>query len=97
MMLKKLVENVAGAVNNDDAKSIIAEGAYNSNEDFRHLYGNGTEAVIKARKNLSTDKFLTNCYPREICCTTQQLKKIKILHSPLFYYTSIFHLKPYHF
>jgi hypothetical protein len=63
MMLKKLVVNAA-AVNTDDVKSIISDGSYNNN-NFRHLYSNGTEAVINARKNLSTDKFLTNCYPRE--------------------------------
>ena len=48
-MLKKLIENAA---ENNDVKRVIADGAYDNNENFRYLSdNNGIEAAaIKVRK-----------------------------------------------
>jgi predicted Fe-Mo cluster-binding NifX family protein len=45
--LKKLVSN---ASENNDVKRVIADGAYDSKENFRYLFDNGIEAAIKVSK-----------------------------------------------
>jgi hypothetical protein len=72
MMLKKLIENAA---ENNDVKRVIADGAYDNNENFRYLSDNGIEAAIKVRKNSSADK-LTDSHPRNIV-VLQQLKNFE--------------------
>src|SRR5712691_8427214 len=46
--LKNLVDN---ALENNTLKIVIADGAYDSKENFRYLYDNNIEAAIKVRKN----------------------------------------------
>jgi hypothetical protein len=38
---------------NNTLKIVIADGAYDSKENFRYLYDNNIEAAIKVRKNSS--------------------------------------------
>jgi hypothetical protein len=73
MMLRKLIENAAAE--NNDVKRVIADGAYDNNENFRYLSDNGIEAAIKVRKNSSADK-LTDSHPRNIV-VLQQLKNFE--------------------
>src|SRR5215208_4782929 len=72
MMLKKLIENAA---ENNDVKRVIADGAYDNNENFRYLSDNGIEAAIKVRKNSSANK-ITDSHPRNIV-VLQQLKNLE--------------------
>jgi len=72
MMLKKLIENAA---ENNDVKRVIADGAYDNNENFRYLSDNGIEAAIKVRKNSSANK-ITDSHPRNIV-VLQQLKNFE--------------------
>jgi len=74
MMLRKLIENAAAAENNN-VKRVIADGAYDSKENFRYLFDNDIEAAIKVRKNSSADK-ITNSHPRKIV-VQQQLKNFE--------------------
>ena len=69
--LKKLVSN---ASENNDVKRVIADGAYDSKENFRYLFDNGIEAAIKVRKN-SSDRSI-GCYPRKIA-VLKQLKNFE--------------------
>ena len=41
------------AIENNHIKRVIADGAYDSNENFRYLYNNDIEAAIRVRKNSS--------------------------------------------
>jgi hypothetical protein len=72
MMLKKLIENAA---ENNNVKRVIADGAYDNNENFRYLSDNGIEAAIKVRKNSFADK-ITDSHPRNIV-VLQQLKNFE--------------------
>jgi hypothetical protein len=72
MMLKKLIENAA---ENNDVKRVIADGAYDNNENFRYLSDNGIEAAIKVRKNSSANN-ITDSHPRNIV-VLQQLKNFE--------------------
>jgi hypothetical protein len=72
MMLKKLIENAA---ENNDVKRVIADGAYDNNENFRYLSDNDIEAAIKVRKNSSANK-ITDSHPRNIV-VLQQLKNFE--------------------
>ena len=73
MMLRKLIENAAAENNN--VKRVIADGAYDSKENFRYLFDNNVEAAIKVRKNSSADK-ITDSHPRKIV-VQQQLKNFE--------------------
>lgn len=73
MMLKKLIENAAAENNN--VKRVIADGAYDSKENFRYLFDNDIEAAIKVRKNSSANK-ITDSHPRKIV-VQQQLKNFE--------------------
>ena len=75
MMLRKLIENAAAAAENNNVKRVIADGAYDSKENFRYLFDNDIEAAIKVRKNSSADK-ITNSHPRKIV-VQQQLKNFE--------------------
>jgi transposase len=68
--LKKLVDN---ASENNDVKRVIADGAYDSKENFRYLFHNQIEAAVKVRKNSDG---LTDCHPRKII-VLQQLKNFE--------------------
>jgi hypothetical protein len=74
MMLRKLIENAAAAENNN-VKRVIADGAYDSKENFRYLFDNDIEAAIKVRKNSSADE-ITDSHPRKIV-VQQQLKNFE--------------------
>jgi hypothetical protein len=67
-MLKNLVDI---ALENNDIKMILADGAYDSKENFHDLSYNDIEAAIKVRKNSSRRSM--GCYPRKII-VLQQLK-----------------------
>ena len=69
--LKKLVDNTS---ENNDVKKVIADGAYDSKENFRYLFHNQIEAAVKVRKN--SDGLTGCCYPRKII-VLQQLKNFK--------------------
>ena len=73
MMLRKLIENAAAENNN--VKRVIADGAYDSKENFRYLFDNDIEAAIKVRKNSSANK-ITDSHPRKIV-VQQQLKNFE--------------------
>ena len=73
MMLRKLIENAAAENNN--VKRVIADGAYDSKENFRYLFDNDIEAAIKVRKNSSAYK-ITDSHPRKIV-VQQQLKNFE--------------------
>lgn len=73
MMLRKLIENAAAENNN--VKRVIADGAYDSKENFRYLFDNDIEAAIKVRKNSSADE-MTDSHPRKIV-VQQQLKNFE--------------------
>jgi hypothetical protein len=67
MMLKKLIENAA---ENNDVKRVIADGAYDNNENFRYLSDDGIEAAINVRKN-SSDRSIGCYYPRKVAVLKQ--------------------------
>ena len=70
-MLKKLVDN---ASENNDVKRVIADGAYDSKENFRYLFHNQIEAAVKVRKN--SNRLIGCYYPRKII-VLQQLKNFE--------------------
>ena len=45
-------------------KRVIADGAYDNNENFQYLSDKNIEAAIKVRKNSSYDRSI-GCYPRK--------------------------------
>ncbi|MFL6380615.1 MAG: transposase [Nitrososphaeraceae archaeon] len=51
--LKELVDN---ALENNTLKRVIADGPYDSNENFQYLSNKNIEAAIKVRKNSSYDR-----------------------------------------
>ncbi len=63
-----MIENALLAENNN-VKRVIADGAYDSKENFRYLFDNDIEAAIKVRKNSSANK-ITDSHPRKIVRTT---------------------------
>ena len=77
--LKNLVDN---ALENNTLKIVVADGAYDSKENFRYLYDNNTEAAIKVRKN-SSYRFM-GCNPRRKV-VLQQLKNLEKWKSSVSY------------
>jgi hypothetical protein len=69
-MLKRLVNN---ASENNDVKRVIADGAYDSKENFRHLFHSRIEAAVKVRKN--SNRLTVCCHSKIIAL--QQLKNLK--------------------
>ena len=70
-MLKELVESVS---QNCDIKKILADGAYDSKDNFRYLDEMNITPVIKVRKN-SSIKNNVRCIPRKLS-VVQQLEDI---------------------
>lgn len=77
--LRNLVDN---ALENNTLKIVIADGAYDSKENFRYLYDNNIEAAIKVRKN-SSYRFM-GCNPRRKV-VLQQLKNLEKWKSSVSY------------
>ena len=71
-MLKELVDAVS---NNYDIKKVMADGAYDFKDNFRHLDEMKITPVIKVRKNSSV-RSNTKCNPRKLS-VIQQLEDIK--------------------
>ena len=71
-MLKELVDAVS---NNYDIKKVMADGAYDSKDNFGYLDGLNIIPVIKVRKNSSV-KCNTKCIPRKLSII-QQLEDTK--------------------
>ena len=65
-VLKKLVDH---ASENNNVKRVIADGAYDSKNNFRYLSDIGVQAAIKVKKN-SSGKAM-GCYPRKIAVLQQ--------------------------
>ena len=59
--LKELVDN---ALESNTLERVIADGAYDSNENFQYLSDKNIEAAIKVRKNSSYDRS-RGCLPRK--------------------------------
>jgi hypothetical protein len=59
--LKELVDN---ALENNTLERVIADGAYDSNENFQYLSNKNIEAAIKVRKNSSYDRTV-GCIPKK--------------------------------
>lgn len=70
--LKKLVDN---ALENNTLKKVIADGAYDTKENFQYLLDKNIEAAIKVRKNSSYDRSI-GCYSRKIA-VLKQLKNFE--------------------
>jgi len=73
-MLKKLVDDVVGSKNNS-IKKILADGAYDSKDNFKHLDELNITPGIKVRKN-SSIKNNINCIPRKLS-VLEQFKDMK--------------------
>ncbi|MEJ7642770.1 MAG: IS5 family transposase [Candidatus Nitrosocosmicus sp.] len=71
-MLKELVE---GVPNNYDIKKVMADGAYDSKDNFRHLDERKIIPAIRVRRNSSV-KNNAKCIPRKLP-VMQQLKDLK--------------------
>jgi hypothetical protein len=67
--LKKLIDN---ASENNTLKRVIADGAYDSKENFQYLSDHDIEASIKVRKNSTYDRSIVCCHPRKIVVLQQQ-------------------------
>jgi hypothetical protein len=65
-VLKKLVK---GASENNDVGRVLADGAYDSKENFWYLDDNDIEAAIKVKKNSSGKAH--GCYPRKLAVLQQ--------------------------
>jgi hypothetical protein len=66
-MLKKLVDN---ASENNNLKGILADGMYDSNNNFRYLSKNHIKPGIKTRSNSKVKS--TNCHARNMSVVRQQ-------------------------
>ncbi len=71
-MLKELVE---GVPNNYDIKKVMADGAYDSKDNFRYLDERKIIPAIRVRRNSSV-KNNAKCIPRKLP-VIQQLKDLK--------------------
>jgi hypothetical protein len=71
-MLKSLVYD---ALSKADVKKVIADGAYDSKDNFRFLSFNGIESCIKVRKNSSSTN-ARGCMPRKIA-VIEQIRDIR--------------------
>jgi hypothetical protein len=74
-----LVDN---ALENNTLKTVIADGAYDSKQNFTYLYDSNIEAAIKVRRN-SSCRF-TGCNPRRKV-VLQQLKNLEKWKSSVSY------------
>jgi hypothetical protein len=67
-MLSKLVDNVS--LGGNHVKSVLADGMYDSNNNFRYLSRNHIKSGIKTRSNSKVKS--TNCYARNMSVIRQQ-------------------------
>jgi len=67
-LLKKLIDNASAANNN--VKGALADGMYDSNNNFRYLSKNHIKAGIKTRSNSKVRP--TNCNARNMSVIRQQ-------------------------
>ena len=67
MMLRKLVDNPS---ENNNLKGILADGMYDSNNNFRYLSKNHIKPGIKTRSNSKVKS--TNCHARNMSVVKQQ-------------------------
>jgi hypothetical protein len=68
--MDKLVENILKNNNNINIKSVLADGSYDSNKNFKYLYEKRILPGIKIRKNSITSTKNTNTRNKEV--TSQQ-------------------------
>jgi hypothetical protein len=66
-VLKKLVDHASE--NNGDVSRVLADGAYDSKENFWYLSDRGIDAAIKVKKNSSGKSM--GCYPRKLAVLQQ--------------------------
>ena len=71
-MLKEIANNVS---NNYDIKKVLADGGYDSKDNFRYLDELKITPIIKVRKN-SSIKNNSKCIPRKLS-VIQQLDNLK--------------------
>ena len=71
-MLKKVVDNVVSE--NNDVKKVLADGAYDSKDNFMYLDRMGIEPVIRVRRNSSIKANI--CMPRKMV-VIEQLRDMK--------------------
>jgi len=71
-MLKKLVNNVVSE--NNDVKKVLADGAYDSKDNFSHMDKMKIEPIIRVRKNSSTKACV--CIPRKMV-VIEQIRDMK--------------------
>lgn len=69
-MLRKLVDS---ASENNHVKSVLADGMYDSNNNFRYLSKNHIKPGIKTRSNSKVKS--TNCHARNMSVVRQQTNK----------------------
>ena len=69
-MLSKLVDNASSSRGNH-VKRVLADGMYDSNNNFRYLSKNHIKPGIKTRSN-SKVKTTTNCHARNMSVVRQQ-------------------------
>ena len=77
-MLKKLVDN-ASSENNNHVKGILADGMYDSNNNFRYLSKNHIKPGIKTRSNSKVKS--TNCHARNMSVVRTTSKPQRWKHS----------------
>jgi len=75
-ILKKLVDN---ASENNNLKGILADGMYDSNNNFRYLSKNHIKPGIKTRSNSKVKS--TNCHARNMSVVKQQANLKRWKHS----------------
>jgi len=76
-LLKKLIDNASAANNN--VKGALADGMYDSNNNFRYLSKNHIKAGIKTRSNSKVRP--TNCNARNMSVIRQQKNLKRWKHS----------------
>ena len=73
-MLKKLVDNASSSRGNH-VKGVLADGMYDSNNNFRYLSKNHIKPGIKTRSNSKVKS--TNCHARNMSVVKQQKQTSK--------------------
>ena len=69
-MLSKLVDNASSAAGGNHIKGVLADGMYDSNNNFRYLSKNHIKPGIKTRSNSKVKS--TNCHARNMSVVKQQ-------------------------
>lgn len=80
-MLKKLVDNTS---ENNDVKGVLADGMYDSNNNFRYLSKNHIKPGINTRSNSKVKS--TNCQARNMSVVRQQANLKRWTHSVSYRY-----------